>query len=145
MAQYYFRTRLAITGENPEPVRHLVSYILSVHGTDIAPLMEKDRIQGQASDELLVWTAKYLLEQKRLWILSKTSSRLRALERGSELRQDMRDLGRVASGLAKPDTLGSFRKALQAAAAPSAARLGGTEMSVQNARGGKDLTEGETA
>ena len=145
LAQYYFRTRLAIPGENPEPVRHLVSYILSVHGTDIAPLMEKDRIQGQASDELLVWTAKYLLEQKRLWILSKTSSRLRALERGSELRQDMRDLGRVASGLAKPDTLGSVRKALQAAAAPSAARLGGTEMSVQNARGGKDLTEGETA
>ncbi|MFA5138900.1 MAG: hypothetical protein WC728_06655 [Elusimicrobiota bacterium] len=144
LSQYYFRTRLVVPGEEPEPVRHLVSHLIDVHGKDVASLVEKDRVQGQISDELGNWTAKYLLEQKLLWILSRTSPRLRALERGS-LRQDMRDLGRVAAGLAAPDIVDRLKKVLQAPAAPSAVRISGTEISVQNSKGGKDLLEGEAA
>lgn len=130
---------------NAQAQRHFLDH-MQAKGVDAASRLEADLSEGAASPELLRQIASYLGDQKRLWTAAQIPDRLSALERGSRVRKDLKDLGIVAERLSSgPDAVRALRFALQEEALPGGVRFTGAELHVNPKAGTTPFDTGDDA
>ncbi|HAH06584.1 MAG TPA: hypothetical protein DCM05_08665 [Elusimicrobia bacterium] len=108
--------------------------------------LQRDQRAGEASPQTLSAIAAYLTEQKRLWDVSQTRSRLAALERSTNLSRDAKDLSALAERLSSgPDALRALRFALKSKGPAPVARFSGADLHVNLASGSEPYDVGDEA
>jgi len=142
-APEYFSLFLTAPDSGVESIRHFLAHTQTVYSEDLSKTLEEDRAAGKSSDRVEAAVASYLLDQKRLWTLSQTRPRLKALERSTELRREFQHLRTIAERLKAPEVLPELRRAFEAPAAEAKTLFNGPELHVRPAGGARDFKVGD--
>lgn len=147
-AAAYFSEVLAFSQADSPQRRHFLEHMASIYKEDASALLDRDLAKNAPSAELSGHLERYLADQRKLWTVEDTRSRLHELERSGTLKADAAALELVLAGLEKGgvvERLGSILKTPPAKTEGPVVRFSGPELHVYAEDGSATLDAGDTA
>jgi hypothetical protein len=146
-----FFDQVLVPETDKAPARlHAAKHVEAVSGEKFSARLEADLASRKLSGESKAALAAYLDDQRKLWTVVETKSRLKEIERAGSLRKDATALEQLLSGFEKkPGLLKELRARLSAEGKGEGAgplvRFSGPHLHVHAGDGSPTLDAGDTA